>query len=72
MWKGLEILNANEIVPCLKIVVKTICPIVFVMKQMSDSDFLFLNITALTHFLQKKKKKKNDVNLFSYKTGTRK
>ena len=56
MWKGLEILNANEIVPCLKIVVKTICPIVFVMKQMSDSDFLFLNITALTHFLQKKKK----------------
>ena len=71
MWKGLEILNANEIVPCLKIVVKTICPIVFAMKQMSDSDFLFLNITALTHFLQKKKKK-NDVNLFSYKTGTRK
>ena len=58
MWKGLEILNANEIVPCLKIVVKTICPIVFAMKQMSDSDFLFLNITALTHFLQKKKKKK--------------
>ena len=58
MWKGLKILNANEIVPCLKIVVKTICLIVFVMKQMSDSDFLFLNITALTFFTKKKKKKK--------------
>ena len=69
MWKGLKILNANEIVPCLKIVVKTICLIVFVMKQMSDSDFLFLNITALTFFT---KKEKNDVNLVSYKTGTRK